>query len=94
MSHGDLTPNKHTVDFIVSALKAQSASAVSNSITSSKSELDTHANMIVLGKECFIFEPTGKTCNVEPFNTDLGIAQNIPVVDAALAYDYSQCLIY
>ena len=50
-------------------------------------ELDSHANMIVLGKECFIFESTSKTCNVEPFSTDLGIAQDIPVIDAALAYD-------
>ena len=43
--------------------------------------------MIVLGKECFVFESTGKTCNVEPFSKDLGIAQDIPIVDAALAYD-------
>ena len=44
--------------------------------------------MIVLGRECFIFESTGKTYIVEPFSADLGIAQDIPVVDAALAYDY------
>ena len=53
----------------------------------SKSELDSHANMVVLGKECFVFEPTGKTCSVEPFSSELGIAQNVPIVDAALAYD-------
>ena len=52
-----------------------------------KSELDSHANMVVLGKECFIFESTGKTCNVLPFNTELGIASDVPIVDAALAYD-------
>ena len=43
--------------------------------------------MVVLGKECFIFESTGKTCNVEPFSSELRIAENIPIVDAALAYD-------
>ena len=43
--------------------------------------------MIVLGKECFIFESTGKTCNVEPFSAELGVASNVPIVDAALAYD-------
>ena len=33
----------------------------------SRSELDTHVNMMVLGKNSFIFETTGRTCNVEPF---------------------------
>ena len=43
--------------------------------------------MVVVGKDCFIFESTGKTCNVEPFTADLGVATNIPIVDADLAYD-------
>ena len=43
--------------------------------------------MVVLGKDAFIFESTGRTCNVEPFSPELGIAQNIPIVDAAIAYD-------
>ena len=46
--------------------------------------------MVVLGKDAFIFESTGRTCNVEPFSPDLGIAQNIPIVDAAIAYDCEQ----
>ena len=43
--------------------------------------------MIVLGKHAFIFESTGKTCNVQPFSTDLGIATNVPIVDGAIAYE-------
>ena len=43
--------------------------------------------MVVLGRDAFIFESTGRTCNVEPFSPDLGIAKNIPIVDAAIAYD-------
>ena len=43
--------------------------------------------MIVLGKDCFVFESTGKTCNVEPFDPNLGTAQNVPIDDAAIAYD-------
>ena len=43
--------------------------------------------MVVLGKDASIFESTGRTCNVEPFSPDLGIAQDIPIVDAAIAYD-------
>ena len=44
--------------------------------------------MIVLGSECFIFESTCKIFNVETFSTDLGNAQDIPIVDAALVYNH------
>ena len=84
----DVTPNQHTIEAVIVALKAQySAVNVNYKTNDSKSELDSHANMIVLGEDCFIFESTGKTCNVEPFSTELGIAQDIAVVDAALTYD-------
>ena len=44
--------------------------------------------MMVLGKNCFIFDTVhGRTCDVEPFDRSLGVAKSIPVVDAALAYD-------
>ena len=29
----------------------------------------------------------GRTCNVQPFTSDLGIASNVPIVDGAIAYD-------
>ena len=41
----------------------------------------------MLCKECFVFESTGKTCNVEPFDPALGTTQGVPIVDAAIAYD-------
>ena len=43
-----------------------------------RSELDSHANMVVLGKHAFIFESSGRTCNVRPFSEELGIAENVP----------------
>ena len=52
-----------------------------------RSELDSHANMVVLGKHAFIFESSGRTCNVRPFSDELGIAENVPIVDGAIAYD-------
>ena len=51
------------------------------------SELDSHANMVVLSKRAFIFESSGRTCNVRPFSEELGIAKNVPIVDGAVAYD-------
>ena len=52
-----------------------------------RTELDSHANMVVLGSHAFIFEGTGRTCNVHPFADELGVASNIPIVDGAIAYD-------
>ena len=55
--------------------------------TFSRTELDSHANMVVLGRHSFIFETTGRTCTVYPFTDDLGKATDIPIVDGAIAYD-------
>ena len=43
--------------------------------------------MVVVSKNAYVFESTGRTCNVSPFTAILGVATNIPVVDAAIAYD-------
>ena len=50
-------------------------------------ELDSHANMMVLGKNAFIFESTGRSCNVQPFDSKLGMSHDVPIVDGALAYE-------
>ena len=53
-----------------------------------RSELDSHANMVVLGRNCFVFDGIhGKTCDVEPFDPTLGTVKKVPIVDAAIAYD-------
>ena len=43
--------------------------------------------MVVVGNNSFIFESTGKSCNVKPFMSSLGTASNVPIVDAAVSYD-------
>ena len=52
-----------------------------------RSELDYHANIVVLGKHSFLFDETGRTFNVQPFSTDIVIAADIPIVDGSIAYD-------
>lgn len=52
-----------------------------------RTELDSHANMVVLGSNCFVFEWSGRTCTVKPFTDSLGTVQHVPIVDAAIAYD-------
>ena len=43
--------------------------------------------MMVLGANSYIFESTGKTCNVQPFLEELDLAENVPIVDGDVAYD-------
>ena len=84
-------PNNHTVKFIHAAINAVHAIISTTSATQSsadpRTELDSHANMVVLGKHSYIFESTGRTCDVKPFTDELGIATDIPIVDGAIAYD-------
>ena len=51
-----------------------------------RTELDSHANMVVLGAHAFIFESTNRTYNIQPFDPRLGTASKIPIVDGAIVY--------
>ena len=42
--------------------------------------------MAVLGKNCFVFEDSGKTCTVSAFSPSLP-ATTLPIVDAVIVYD-------
>ena len=53
----------------------------------SKSELDNHANMVVAGSECVVFDDTNKTCTVNSFSESAGRLDNIRIVDTVMAYD-------
>ena len=44
--------------------------------------------MLVLGKHCFVFDGiTNKTCEVLLYDPTIGRATQVPIVDAAIAYD-------
>lgn len=59
-----------------------------HSNTDPRTELDSHANMVVVGRACFVFDSVqDKTCEVEPFDPAIGTAKHVPIVDAALSYD-------
>ena len=78
-----IEPNEH-VKAIIMASETMPASDMDQDPTS---ELDSHANMVVLGKNCFVFEWSGQLCSVHPFSDSLGAVKNVPIVDAAIAYD-------
>ena len=77
-----LVPNAYISEVILTT-----ASDMEASFDDPRTELDSHANMVVLGLNSFVFESTGRTCNVQPFSTDLDVAKNVSIIDGALAYD-------
>ena len=55
----------------------------------SRTELDSHANMIVCGKHVSVLANTGQTAHVRAFSPDLP-ASDIPIVDCAFLYENPQ----
>ena len=52
----------------------------------SRTELDSHANMPVVGQNAYIISDTGRIADVNPFTPDYDSMQ-ISIVDAAVRYD-------
>jgi hypothetical protein len=52
----------------------------------SRAELDSHANMPVVGRNAYVISDTGKVADVSPFTPDYKSMQ-IKVVDAAVQYE-------
>ena len=53
----------------------------------SATELDSHANMIVLGKHCLEIGDSGKTAEVSSFSKETGAISSVPIKDAVCVYD-------
>ena len=55
--------------------------------TASTTALDSHANMIVVGKQDFVFSHSGQSVDVKAFTAEVGGLYKVPIVDAVIAYD-------
>ena len=53
---------------------------------SSRTELDSHANMPVVGRNAFIISDTGRMADVKPYSPDYE-SMAIPIEDTAVRYD-------
>ena len=73
-------PNKHLSALICSFRAGEEEEE-------SRTELDSHANMVVFGKSCFVIHKTGRFADVNAFTPDIDTIKQIPIVDAALSYD-------
>lgn len=86
LPHEASYPNQHTIRAVISSVKAQVSDVVGYEPIPC-TELDSHPNIVVLGRHSFIFESIGKTCNVRPFSEEIGVAEDVSIVDCAIAYD-------
>ena len=51
-----------------------------------RTDLDSHANMPVVGRNAYVISDTGRVVDVSPFTPDYKPLQ-LPIVDAAIQYD-------
>ena len=75
--------NDHVTEIVARASTSDVTAVDSNSNT----ELDSHTNMVILGRHAFILNLSGKTAQVSPFTPEYDSMKEVPIVDAAVAYD-------
>ena len=51
-------------------------------------ELDSHANMVVIGRQGTTIQHTGKFSDVNAFATDVGMIPRVPIVGVFIAYSF------
>eukprot|EP00957_Ditylum_brightwellii_P167101 12720672-Ditylum_brightwellii.AAC.1 len=49
-------------------------------------ELDSHANMLVVGRHAYVISDTGRVADISPFTPDYN-SMKIKIVDVAIQYD-------
>ena len=79
-------PNLH-LSFRLSAVWATTAKMGCDDEDMSTTQLDSHANMVIIGHQATVLEHTGKCTDVRPFSNDCSKLESVPIVDAAVAYD-------
>ena len=51
-----------------------------------KSELDSHADTVVLGSNCVILNYTGRECDVSPYTDTYDAIKGVPIIKGATAW--------
>ena len=79
----NLEPNRHLVDKIMMSISIVGESDFYLSAT----ELDSHANMVVIVKQAFVFSHSGQYANVKAFAKEVKGLPKVTIMDAVIAYD-------
>ncbi len=80
-------PNACVLRAINSALVCSTNDEMEGNDAGSRTELDSHANMVVVGKHCHIIDWTGGKADVNPFTPEYEALREVPIVDAAILYE-------
>ena len=76
--------NEYTLRVICNAIILSASCDNDNNIDNYRTDSDTHANMVVLRKNCYITRDTGRIAKVQPFFTGYEALQKVPIVDAVV----------
>ena len=82
-----MEPNKHLSELIVMSVLNDRGDDRFADIFSSFTELDSHANMVVVGKQAFVFSHSGQYANVQVFAKEIKGLPAVLIVGAVIAYD-------
>jgi hypothetical protein len=52
-----------------------------------RADLDSHANMVVLGNDCFVLRESGLSADVNAFAPEYATLRKVPIVDGAILYE-------
>ena len=77
-----LVPNVHLSTIIMASLEEDGPTTE----WESRTELDSHANMPVVGKYCHVIQNTGKSVDMNPFTPAYDPLRGVPLVDVALLH--------
>ena len=70
-----MVPKQYLISIISSVIVA-ATSTIPSDIPDPRSELNTHSNMLVFGKNCFVFDLVhGRTVDVSPVDPSLGLSK-------------------
>ena len=82
--------NKIELDPYLSSIVISSLDGDNDNTTTSElygSHLDSHANMIVCGRHCFVLSVSSITAEVNAFSTEVGQMHSVPIVDAIIVHE-------
>ena len=74
--------NEYTSKVIYNTIILSASCDNDNNIDNYRTNLDTHTNMAVLGKNCYITTDTGRIAEVQPFSLECEALQKVPIIDA------------
>jgi hypothetical protein len=83
-----IQPNRHVCFLVSTAMiaEANDDEDMSTDNERSRTDLDSNANMVVVGRHVLIISNTDRTAEVSPFTPDYDALQKVPIVDAAILY--------